>query len=83
MATKARKSKDVEIFTTSTGLQIQVKPVDPAFLQRVLRSVEIPKRPTYEAKTFSGRVERHPLDAESAGQTEGGDAKFRLRSDFA
>lgn len=68
------KAKKDNVYTTKAGLEITVKAVDPVFVQRAMASVEMPKRPTYEAKTFGGRYEIHPMDAESAKQTIGGKA---------
>jgi len=66
------KAKKDNIYTTATGLVIEVKKVDPALIQKVMRASPMPKRPVYEAKTFGGRIETHPLDEESAAQTPGG-----------
>lgn len=45
-------------------------------LQKVMNSVEMPKRPTYEAKTLSGRVEVWPMDNESATQLDHGESRW-------
>jgi len=70
------KAKKENIFTTVTGLEIEVKKVDPALIRKVMREIKMPQRPVYEAKTFSGRMEYHPLDEDSAKQTIGGQAKW-------
>jgi hypothetical protein len=68
------KKKKTEIFTTGDGLKIELKRIDPVFLQSVISSVKMPEKPTYTATTVSGRTETHPMDEESAKQTEGGEA---------
>lgn len=70
MATTRKKK---EIFTTGSGMKIELKRIDPVFLQSVISSVKMPERPKYEAKTISGRTEYHVMDEESAKQTEGGE----------
>lgn len=70
------KSKKNDVYVTKAGLEITLKTVDPSIIQQVMRSVPMPKRPTYEAKTFGGRYETHPLDEESAAQTPGGTAQW-------
>lgn len=72
------KAKKENIFKTTKGLEIEIKSVDPALIQRVMRSTPMPPRPVYEAKTFGGRVEFHPLDEESAAQTPGGQGQWDL-----
>ena len=69
----AAPKKKKEIFTTGTGKKIELKRVDAVFLQSVISSVKMPDKPTYEAKTISGRTEHHLMDEESAKQTEGGE----------
>lgn len=59
-------------FTTSSGVKVLLKPVDPIFIQSVSSSVKIPKTPTYEVTTVSGRVERHKMDAKAAEQLPDG-----------
>jgi hypothetical protein len=59
-------------YVTEKGLRITTKPIDPLIIKRVSDSVQTPRRPTYEAKTISGRVEVHPMDEEVARQVEGG-----------
>lgn len=75
MATKKKK----EIFTTGTGIKIELQRIDPVFLQSVISSVKMPERPTYTATTVSGRQETHLMDEESAKQTEGGE---KIWSDY-
>lgn len=67
MATKKEKT---EVYTTGDGRKIELRRIDPVFLQSVISSVKMPKKPTYEARTASGRVETHPLDAEAAKDNE-------------
>lgn len=55
------------------GQRIKPLRVNPSLVQRVISSVKLPPRPVYETKTFSGRVETHPMDEVSAAQTPGGD----------
>lgn len=80
MATKTTKqdaaAADENVFETSTGLKITIKKVPPMFLQKVMNSVELPKRPTYETKTISGRTEIWPMDKDAAAQTEHGVARW-------
>lgn len=56
-----------------TGLRVKLKPVQPMLLNKVMTSVEVPKRPTYETKTISGRVQNLPMDAQAAKETPGGE----------
>ena len=72
----ANKAKKENVFKATNGLEIEVKKVDPALIQKVMRGIKMPQRPVYEAKTFSGRMEYHPLDEDSAAQTPGGQAKW-------
>lgn len=53
------------------GARIEVFKVSPTLVQKVIQSVKLPKRPTYETRTFSGRVEVHPMDEVVAQQTPG------------
>ena len=72
----AKKKK--EVFTTGDGRKINLKRIDPVFLQAVISSVRMPDKPTYEAKVgTAGRVEVHPMDEESAKQTEGGEELWK------
>lgn len=59
-------------FTTSTGVKVLLKPVDPIFIQSVAASIKLPKAPTYEVTTISGRTERHKMDAKAAEQLPDG-----------
>jgi hypothetical protein len=59
-------------FVTEGGMVIELRRIDPVFIQWVTRSVTMPEVPTYEVKTFSGRIEKHKMDPESAAETEGG-----------
>ena len=62
-------------FVLSNGQTIKIRSVSPVLVQKASASVKMPPRPTYTAVTVSGREEIHPLDAESAQQTEGGVAQ--------
>lgn len=63
------------VFTATEGKmrgeRIEVFKVSPSLVQKVIASVKPVKRPTYETKTFSGRVEVHPMDELVAQQTPG------------
>jgi len=71
---KAEKmGKDApKTFTSEAGLEIEIKAVDPIFVQSVLRSVRMPPKPTYTTHTSSGREETFEMDEKAAEQTEGG-----------
>ncbi|HUW94627.1 MAG TPA: hypothetical protein VMW58_02475 [Anaerolineae bacterium] len=69
----AVKKKDKEIFTTGKGMKIELRSVDPVFLQSVISSVKMPPVPTYTTTTISGRKETHKMDAQAAKETEGGE----------
>ena len=58
------------------GLEIITKQVNPSMIQRVMASTEIPKRPTYETKTASGRVLVFPMDEQAAKETPGGENQW-------
>lgn len=66
------KQSDKEVFETSTGMKIKISAVDPMFMQTVVNSVPLPKVPTYEVTTISGRVEVHRMDEKSAQQLDNG-----------
>lgn len=70
----AAKTANKSEFETSTGLKIQISAVDPMFMQTVVNSVPLPKAPTYEVTTMSGRVEVHRMDAIAAKQLENGES---------
>ena len=63
------------VFTCTAGRmageKISVFKVSPSLVQKVIQSVKNVKRPTYETRTFSGRVEVHPMDEVVAQQTPG------------
>lgn len=54
------------------GFRIKLKPVQPMLISKAMDSVEVPKRPTYETKTASGKVQVQPYDEKVAEETEGG-----------
>lgn len=68
----AAPKKKKELFTTGRGMKIELRRVDPVFLQSVISSVKMPEIPTYKTTTVSGREETHKMDKEAAEQTEGG-----------
>ncbi len=74
--TKKDDSEDPDIYVCEDGLKVKVKQIPPMILQKVMSSVSMPERPTYEAKTISGRVEIWPLDAESAKEEPHGEARW-------
>jgi len=51
-----------ETFTTSTGVELILKPISPLLAGKVRTSVIWPEKPTYQAKTVSGEIEEHPHD---------------------
>lgn len=59
-------------YTTKKGLVVKLTRVDPVQMNRVIQSVKMPKRPTYETVTASGRVESHVMDEQAAKETPGG-----------
>ncbi len=63
------------VFTATKGKlageRIEVFKVSPTMVQKVISAVKTVKRPTYETRTFSGRVEIHPMDKLVAEQTPG------------
>ena len=69
---KHKTDKKFEEYIASDGLVLTLNPVKQLMLQKVMNSVKFPEIPTYETTTLSGRVELHPMDEESAEQTEGG-----------
>jgi len=72
-AKKKNEEKEENVYVTETGLVIKISSIPPMLLQKVMSSVKMPERPTYEAKVgFSGRVEIWPLDEVSAKETEHG-----------
>lgn len=58
-------------FTLSDGRVIGIKPMDMLFLNTVMKSVKMPKKPTYEVKV-GNRVEHYDMDEEAAKETPGG-----------
>lgn len=66
-----------DIYTTQEGLIITIVPAKPNLIQKATRSVKVPRRPTYEVKTFGGKIEHYPMDAEAAMETEGGLARWQ------
>jgi hypothetical protein len=77
----AKQASKTEVFKTSDGREVQISRVDPMFIQRVINSVKMPKRPTYEVKTLSGRTETHLMDEASATETPGGEDIWKQYSD--
>lgn len=71
MARKSEKT-DRTLWKSSGGIEIRLQAIDPLFVQTVARSVKIPDVPTYDTKTYTGRIETHAFDAKAAEQTPGG-----------
>lgn len=69
-----REEKDE--YVTQDGIVIKLHWINPILIQNVMNSIKVPKRPTYETTTRSGRVEIYPMDAESAVQTPGGEVRW-------
>lgn len=69
--------QDDRYFTTKSGLEIELLPVDPMKMKRARDSVRLPKRPTYETRTASGKVETWPLDEVSAEQVPNGKSRWQ------
>lgn len=70
------EKEKVPYYTTENGLKIKLKKIDPLLIKRVADSVPTPVRPTYEAKTMSGRIEVHPMDEQIAKDVEGGELQW-------
>lgn len=58
------------------GTKIKLLPVQPMLLNKVMTSVTIPKRPTYETRSISGKVQVHPMDEKAAKETPGGETMW-------
>ena len=71
---KSRVEDPDNVFTTSFGVRIRLKPVDAIFIQTVIRSVKDPEKPTYTQYIgFNKRpTEVEIKDKETAEQVEGG-----------
>lgn len=63
------------------GLKIKLRRIQPLIINKVMESVELPERPTYETRTISGRIEKHPMDSASAKQTPGGEEVWKTYLD--
>lgn len=55
------------------GMKIMLNGINAMIVNKVMESVEVPKRPTYTTKTISGREEKLPMDEKSAKETVGGE----------
>lgn len=66
------EQKQPNTYTTADGLIIHIVPAKPNLIQRAMRAVKVPRRPTYEVKTFGGKVENYPMDPQAAQETPGG-----------
>lgn len=55
------------------GLRIKLVPVQPMLLNKVMGSVEVPRRPTYETRSISGKVQNLPMDEKASKETPGGE----------
>lgn len=74
------KNNDADnVFTTSEGVKIRLKPVDVLKVQTTIRSVEDPPRPTYiEYIGFNKRPNEVEIkDEETAKQVENGEELWR------
>lgn len=78
MATAKKKTEEQadDVYVCEDGLSVKVTPIPPMLLQKVMNSVPMPKRPTYEARTISGRTEEWPMDEESAKDSPNGVARW-------
>ena len=81
MATKKKEEEKIaqaiEIYECEDGMLVTILPIPPMLLQKVMSSVEMPKRPMYEAKVgFGSRTEEWPMDELSAEQTEHGRTRW-------
>lgn len=59
------------------GLRIELLPVQPMLLNKVMTSIETPRRPTYETRTVSGKVQNLPMDEKAAKETPGGEVQWQ------
>lgn len=70
------EKKDDGIFTTRGGLKLKLNQVDPMVIKKAQDAIPLPKRPTYDTVTGSGRKETFPLDDVSAEQVPNGKARW-------
>lgn len=68
-AQKRMNTESVDELVLKDGTTVALKNVDPIFIQTVINSVEYPKRPTYEVKMASGRIDKYPMDEKVAEQS--------------
>lgn len=61
--------ESLDVLELSDGTKIQLKDVDPLFINSAINSVTYPKLPTYEVKLASGRIEKYPMDEKVAEQS--------------
>lgn len=66
---KRMVAENLDELVLEDGLVIKLRNIDPIFVQTVINSVEFPKKPTYEVKLASGRIEHYPMDALVAEQS--------------
>lgn len=59
-------------YITKKGIKVKLRVVDLMKIKKVRDSVKIPKRPTYDAKTYSGKVQTLFIDEVSAEQVPNG-----------
>lgn len=78
---KPAAESDAGVFVTSTGLKVKVTRVDPMFIQAVVTANPVPRPPTYEVQTVTGRTEVHRMDAVSAKQLENGMSQWQAYLD--
>lgn len=76
------KEDDPNIYICEDELEVTVKQIPPMLLQKVMNSVKMPDRPTYETKTFTGRTEIWPLDEVSAEQEPHGESRWEYYNDI-
>lgn len=55
------------------GLHVKLLPVQPMLLNKVMTSVQVPRRPTYETRTISGKTQLLPMDEKASKETPGGE----------
>lgn len=58
-----------EIFTTSRGIEVTLRPIPPYMVQMAIASLTVPEVPTYEVSLVSGGVEVHTHDEKSIEQS--------------
>lgn len=59
---KRKQAARPNTFVLSSGIEVELLPIDYIEINDIVESVQIPEKPTYETRTSRGRVEHHPLD---------------------